>query len=72
MIPLSAFNLYLTYELKLQFIRAERGEVQGAGGSQPGQLHCALFGLLHGLGLPQLVLPIQRRLGLGRRGLGDG
>ena len=41
-----------TYELGGQFIQAQWGEVQVAGGPQPGQLLLAVLGLLHGLGLP--------------------
>lgn len=37
-----------TYELWLQFIEAERREVQVAGVSQLGQLLLAVLGLLHG------------------------
>ncbi|TNN70292.1 hypothetical protein EYF80_019506 [Liparis tanakae] len=65
-------NLYFTYELGLQF--AERGEVQAAGGSQPGQLLLAVLGLLHGVSLPaaDVVPRIQRRLGLRLHRLRDG
>lgn len=44
-----------TYKLRLQFVQAERREVQGAGLSQPGQLLLAVLGLLHGLHLATVV-----------------
>ena len=45
-------SLCFTYELGLRFIQAQRGEVQIAGGSRPGQLLLAILGLPHGLGFP--------------------
>lgn len=44
-----------TYKLRLQFVQAERREIQGAGLSQSGQLLLAVLGLLHGLHLATVV-----------------
>lgn len=60
-------------ELWLQFIQAERCEVQVAALSKSGQLLLAVFGLLHGLGFPaaDVVSAVQRHLSLGQEGLWD-
>lgn len=61
-------------KLRLQFVEAQRCEVQGAGLSQSCKLLLAVLGLLHGLGLPtaDVVSSVYGHLSLREQGLWDG